>query len=186
MCWVALDRALKLADEGHIPAKHTDRWRRERDLIRGFVETHCYSSGKRSYTRSADEEELDAALLVGILAGYDDAGSERMRGTVDAIRRDLTRGPFVHRYVGEDGVPGEDGAFLTCSFWLADALARQGRLDEASDLMDELLEQANDVGLYAEEADPETGEFLGNFPQALVHLALINAAVSFAREAEPR
>jgi GH15 family glucan-1,4-alpha-glucosidase len=184
MCWVALDRALNLADDGHIPGRHAARWKRERDLIRAFVETRCYSSAKRSYTRSADEEELDAALLVGILAGYDEAGSERLRGTVDAIRRELARGPLVYRYVGEDGVPGEDGAFLTCSFWLADALARQRRLDEASRLMEELLEQANDVGLYAEEADPETGEFLGNFPQALVHLALINAAVSFAREAE--
>ena len=186
MCWVALDRALSLADDGHVPAKRADRWRRERDQIRAFVETRCYSYAKRSYTRSADEEELDAALLVGVLAGYDDARSDRMRGTIDAIRRELTRGPFVFRYVGEDGVPGEDGAFLTCSFWLADALARQGRLDEASQLMDELLERANDVGLYAEEADPATGEFLGNFPQALVHLALINAAVSFAREAESR
>ena len=182
MCWVALDRAVTLADGGHVPPKHAATWKRERDRIRSFVESRCYSAAKRSYTRSADEEELDAALLVGVLAGYDDAHSERFQGTVDAIRRELARGPFVYRYVGEDGVPGEDGAFLTCSFWLVDALARQGRLDEASALMDELVEQANDVGLYAEEVDPETGEFLGNFPQGLVHLALINAAVSCARE----
>ena len=183
MCWVALDRALGLADGGHVPAKRAATWKRERDRIRTFVESRCYSAAKRSYTRSADEEEVDAALLVGVLAGYDEARSERFRGTVDAIRGELARGPFLFRYVGEDGVPGEDGAFLTCSFWLVDALARQGRHDEATELMDELVEQANDVGLYAEEVDPESGEFLGNFPQGLVHLALINAAVSFAREA---
>ena len=180
MCLVALDRACALAEQGLLHGD-TGRWSRERGHVREFVETRCYDEQKRSYTRSADEDALDAALLLGVIGGYDDAGSPRLRGTVAAIRRELGRGPLVHRYLGNDGVPGEEGAFVACSFWLAEAYARQARVDEAGELMDELVRLANDVGLYAEEIDPETGEFLGNFPQALSHLALINAAVAISQ-----
>jgi GH15 family glucan-1,4-alpha-glucosidase len=179
MCAVALARACELAAEGLLPSKNVSRWRQEEARVREFVETRCFSDSKASYTRSAGEEELDAALLLAVIGGYDDPDSPRLRGTVDAVRRELGRGPFIYRW-GD-----EPGAFLACSFWLADAYARQGRLEEARALLDELVGLANDLGLYAEQMQAETGEFLGNFPQGLTHLALINAAVSFAREQEP-
>ena len=182
MCAVALDRACTLAREGFLDGD-VDRWQRQRDEIRAFVDDRCYAEDKGSYTRSADEQHLDASLLLGVIARYADPTEPRLVGTVDAVRRELARGPLVTRYVGEDGLPGEEGAFVACSFWLAEAYARQGRVDEAAELMDELIELANDVGLYAEEIEPATGDFLGNFPQGLSHLALINAAVAVAEAA---
>jgi GH15 family glucan-1,4-alpha-glucosidase len=181
MCWVALDRALRLADAGHLPRNHASRWRRESLAIREFIEAHCWSERLGSYTRQARGEELDASLLLGVLLSYDAPDPGRLATTVDALRRELGHGPLLSRYTGEDGLRGAEGAFLCCSFWLADALARIGRLDEATRLMEQLIALANDVGLYAEELDPHTNEMLGNVPQGLVHLALINAAVSISK-----
>ena len=179
MCWVALDRAVRLAGDGQLPGGHAGRWRAEADAIREFVEARCWSERQRTYTRFADGEELDAALLLASLMDY--PGGPRVGATVDAIRRELGRGgPLLDRYSGDDGLEGREGAFLTCSFWLVDALARAGRVDEAAESMEELLAPANDVGLYGEEVDATTGEFLGNLPQGLVHLALINAAITLA------
>ncbi len=180
MCAVALDHAIALAEAGQLPDDHVGRWRSERELIRDFVESACFAEGKHSYTRAAEKETLDASLLLAVLANYDRADSPRLRGTVAAVRRELSHGPLVRRYVGDDGLSGEEGAFVACSFWLVNALARQGRVDEAAALMDELVALANDVGLYAEEIDVTSGEFLGNFPQGLSHLALINAAAALA------
>jgi GH15 family glucan-1,4-alpha-glucosidase len=181
MCWVALDRAVELAEAGAIPGRHAARWRAEADAICAFVDAEGWDEERGSYVRATDLRELDASLLTMALLHW--PRPERVRGTVDAVRRELGHGPFVYRYKGEDGVAGGEGAFLTCSFWLVDALAATGRVDEASALMDELVGLANDVGLYSEELDPESGAFLGNFPQALSHLALINAAVTIAAAA---
>ena len=181
MCWVALDRAVHLCDTGHIPRAHATTWRREQLAIREFIETHCWSERVGSYTRWAGGEDLDASLLLGILFGYGAPDAKRLGSTVDALRRELGRGSLVSRYSGEDGLRGTEGAFLCCSFWLVDALARVDRLEEATALMRELIAVADDVGLYAEEIDPQTNELLGNMPQGLVHLALINAAVSIAK-----
>ena len=178
MCWVALDRAGRLAERGDIPGSHAGNWREQAEAIRRFVEERCWSQELGSYVRSADSHELDASLLLGALMDYPSSRDPRMTSTVAAIRRELGRGPLLDRYSGEDGLAGGEGSFLCCSFWLVDALARAGRIDEAAALMDQLIDAANDVGLYAEEVDQDSGKFLGNLPQGLVHLALINAAVS--------
>jgi GH15 family glucan-1,4-alpha-glucosidase len=183
MCWVALDRAVRLADRGELPAAHVDRWRREAAAVQRFIETECWSDRLGSYTRSAGSTDVDASLMMLPIVGYGDPASRRMHGTIDAVRRLLQHDDFVYRYHADDGLSGAEGCFLNCSFWLVSALARAGRVDEASALMARLLARANDVGLFAEEVDPATGAFLGNFPQALVHLALIDAAVSLTGRA---
>jgi GH15 family glucan-1,4-alpha-glucosidase len=182
MCWVALDRARRLAEEQHIPSGHSN-WDRHTEAIREFVNERCWSQELRSYVRFAGAEETDASVLLPVMLGYG-AGKddERLASTIDRVREELGRGPLLYRYLGKDGLPGDEGAFLTCSFWLVDALARMGRIDEAASVMDEVLALSNDVGLYAEEIDPESGEFLGNFPQGLTHLALINAAATLEEE----
>jgi GH15 family glucan-1,4-alpha-glucosidase len=181
MCWVALDRAIRLAERDLIPSAHATRWSREAEAIRAFVDEHCWSAQAGSYMRSAGSQEFDSSLLLGAMMGYPSKCDPRLSATITALRRELGSGPLLNRYSGEDGLAGTEGAFLCCSFWLADALARAGRLDEATELMDELVGLANDVGLYAEEVDQESGEFLGNMPQGLVHLSLINAAVSIGK-----
>jgi pentatricopeptide repeat protein len=177
LCWVALERACALAERGHLPDR-SERWRAEADAIRAFVEENGWSEERRSYVRAPDQPELDGSLLTLVLLGYRPTSGDRLELLVDAVRRDLAEGPFVYRYRGEDGVAGKEGAFLTCSFWLVDALARLGRLDEAVELMDRLVELGNHVDLFSEEMDPRTRDYLGNYPQALTHLALVNAAVS--------
>ncbi|HET8565855.1 MAG TPA: glycoside hydrolase family 15 protein [Solirubrobacterales bacterium] len=178
MCWVALDRAVRLAERGLIPRAQMSRWRAEAEEVRGFIEELCWSEEARSYTRAAGSRELDASLLLGALMDYPSERDPGLSTTISALRRELGSGPLLDRYSGEDGVEGKEGAFLCCSFWLADALARAGRVDEAAELTEQLIGLANDVGLYAEEIDQGSGAFLGNLPQGLVHLALINAAVS--------
>jgi GH15 family glucan-1,4-alpha-glucosidase len=176
LCWVALDRACALGEGGLIPDR-SERWRSEADELKAWVDEHGWDDALQSYVRAPEIRELDASLLTLAVLGYE---SERLEATVAAVERELREGPYVYRYRGSDGLTGEEGAFLTCSFWLVDAYARIGRLEDANALMEELVALANDVGLYSEEIDPRTGEFLGNFPQGLTHLALINAAITIA------
>ncbi len=178
MCWVALDRAMRMADLGRLPARHAGRWRAEAAEIRRFIDEHCWSATKGSYVWYAGAEELDASLLLMAIMHYDAPDSRRLRSTIDAVRRELASGALLHRYTGHDGIAGGEGAFACCSFWLAEALAISKPTQDAAELMDELVRLANDVGLYAEEIEPRTHAFLGNFPQGLVHLALISAAVA--------
>jgi GH15 family glucan-1,4-alpha-glucosidase len=180
LCWVALDRACRLAERGIIPDR-SNSWREAAAAIREFIDAEAWDAERKSYVRAPDLREMDASILTLPILGCGDPNGERLLGTVAAVERELREGPFVYRYRGEDGLSGDEGAFLTCSFWLVDAIARQGRVEDACTLMDELVGLANDVGLYSEEIDPRTTEFLGNFPQGLTHLALINAAVSIAK-----
>jgi GH15 family glucan-1,4-alpha-glucosidase len=156
------------------------RWRREADAVQAFVEQHCWSAELGSYTRIAGSCDVDASLLMLPIVEYGDRRGERIRGTIDAVNRLLRHDDVVYRYHADDGVPGGEGCFLNCSFWLVSALAHGGRLDEATALMARLAARANDVGLFSEEIDPRSGAFLGNFPQALVHLALIDAAFAIS------
>jgi GH15 family glucan-1,4-alpha-glucosidase len=178
MCAIALERAVAMADRGFLPAGRTSRWRQEARAVRDFIDSRCWSHERQSYVRSAGADELDASLVLGVLFGCESLDGERLAATVRAVERELGRGAFVLRYRGEDGLSGSEGAFLACSFWLAEALARLGHVDEAAARLEALLALSNDVGLYSEEMDPATGEFLGNLPQGLTHLALVRAATA--------
>ncbi|MEJ3746372.1 glycoside hydrolase family 15 protein [Actinomycetes bacterium KLBMP 9797] len=184
MGWLALDRALRIADTHWLPGRQRRRWQIARDAIVAEIQARGFDPAKAAYTRSYGSKDLDAALLVLPLTGIDDIESLRVRGTIDAIRDELSAGgPLLYRYPpGRDGLPGTEGAFLPCSFWLVQALARTGRCAEAIELFQALIERASPLGLYAEEMDPTTGAHLGNHPQTLTHAALVQAALAI-REA---
>jgi GH15 family glucan-1,4-alpha-glucosidase len=171
--WLALERALELCADGHLPGERADRWRSERDALRAFIDSECFDPRRNVWKRDAKTDELDAAVLLVAGMDYVEPDDERLHATIDTIRADLGRGALLYRYTG---VEKEEGCFLACSFWLVEALARTGRSDEAAALMDELVALCNDVGLYSEMMDPETRAMLGNFPQALTHLSLVSAA----------
>jgi GH15 family glucan-1,4-alpha-glucosidase len=180
LCWVALDRAVKLADQLGMHAD-VEHWASERDMIREAVLTRGWSETRNAYAQSFDSDELDAAQLLMPILGFLPATDERMRSTIDAIADELTEDGLVLRYRNEqglnaDGLTGEEGTFVICSFWLVSALAKARELDRAEALFDKLAAYANDLGLLAEEIDTANGEQLGNFPQAFSHIGLINAA----------
>jgi GH15 family glucan-1,4-alpha-glucosidase len=181
LCWTALDRLLQLHAEGLLHRAPAARFQEERERIRREVETRAWNPRLGSYVAQLDGERLDATLLLLPWYGFEDAGTDRMRGTYARVRDALGAGDgLLYRYRTADS-PGE-GAFGICSFWGAEYLALGGGTpEEARDLFERVCSYANDVGLFAEEIDPSTGAALGNFPQAFTHVGLINAAVSLTR-----
>ena len=180
LCWTALDRAIKLAPALGEHAK-VEAWTAERDRIREAVLTRGWSEKRGAFAQSFDSDELDAAQLIMPMLGFLPATDPRMKATIDAIADELTEGGLVLRYRNEeglnaDGLEGEEGTFVICSFWLVSALAQAGEVDRAQERFDQLVGYANDLGLLAEEIDTEHDEQLGNFPQAFSHIGLITAA----------
>ena len=172
-CWVALDRLIKLARRGQVSDRDADRWQAERGAIRAWVDENCWSDTKHSYVGHAGSDNLDASLLLLARTGFTGGRDRRFAQTIRAIRAELADGPLLYRF---SGAKEFEGAFVACSFWLVDALVRNGRAAQARKLWRELLAHTSDLGLLAEEIDPATGAFLGNLPQGLSHLALLNAA----------
>jgi GH15 family glucan-1,4-alpha-glucosidase len=177
--WMAFDRGVELAEAGHLPRDHLDTWREERERARAYVEKRCWSDELGAYVEYAGADTLDAAVLRGARMRWDRVSPERLRSTVDVVRERLDAGGGL-LWRRTDNI-GREGAFVACSFWLVEALARRGDVDDAATLFERLLTYENDVGLVSEEIDPSTGAFLGNFPQALSHLALINAGSGIHR-----
>lgn len=181
MCWVALDRLLRLHDLGKIRVR-TERLRRERDLIAQAIDTRGYSGELHAYSGYFDEPVPDTSLLLMARYNYKPANDSRLRATYECVERSLTQEALVYRYpAGIDGLQGREGAFVIASFWAVDYLVRAGELEKARDHFEKLLRCCNDVGLYSEEFDPQTRLAIGNFPQAFSHVGLIIAALSLTQ-----
>ena len=181
MCWVALDSAIDLAPLLGAGAR-VDAWKATRDEIRRAILDQGWSERANAFTQSFGSDDLDASNLMLPIVGFLPPTDTRMRATVDAIAERLvdSRG-LVYRYRAHDGLEGDEGTFLLCTFWLAQAQAVTGEMERATATMESAIAYANDVGLLAEEVDPTTGELLGNFPQAFSHIGLINAAWAISR-----
>ena len=185
MAWVAFDRAVKLVEEcGCTAMQGVERWRKIRNQIHAEVCARGFNVNKKAFTQSYGSDALDASLLMMPLSGFLPFNDERVRGTIDAIERDLVRDGFVLRYrpeeEGVDGLPGKEGVFLPCSFWMVSCLHQTGRKKKARDLFERLLAVRNDLGLLSEEYDPISKRQLGNFPQAFSHVSLVNAAFTLS------
>jgi GH15 family glucan-1,4-alpha-glucosidase len=180
MCWVALDRAVRLAGEERKSEK-VSAWARERDEIRETILREGYNEEVGAFTQYLGGKSLDASALIIPQTGFLPPTDARVKSTVEKIRTQLTSHGLVYRYLNEDGLPGDEGTFALCSFWLVDNFALQGRVDEAKELFEKLLGYASDLGLLSEEIDPSNNELLGNYPQGFSHLALIRSAMNISR-----
>jgi GH15 family glucan-1,4-alpha-glucosidase len=183
MCWAALDSGIRLAQTHKLQAP-LESWHQARDQLRQAIQERGYDDRIGAFTQSFGSSTLDATALVIPRIGFLPASDHRVLSTIEQVRQHLTSDGLVYRYRTADGLAGGEGTFTLCTFWLVDALALSGQLDEAHELFERVLSYANDLGLLAEEIDPETREQLGNFPQGFSHLALIGAAVNLAKVAK--
>ena len=184
MAWTALDRAARLSRTLPTRGPRQDHWRQERDALTAQIRDHGFDHDRQTYVRAYGVSDLDASLLTLATSGFDDVRSPQVRGTIDAIRAELgAGGALLYRFVrGPD--QAQESAFVACSFWLAQALAETDRIDEATKVFEEMCGRAGPLGLYAEQIEPTTGEHQGNFPQALSHAALLQAAAAITAERE--
>jgi GH15 family glucan-1,4-alpha-glucosidase len=180
MCWVALDRALRLAGAGRLHG-NLERWRAERDAIRQAVLEQGYNREVGAFTQVLGGRDLDATALLLPLVGFLPPSDARVVSTVERIRERLTSHGLLYRYLNEDGVSCGKATFAICSFWMVDNLALQGRVDDACSLFERVTSFGGDLGLLSEEIDPTAGELLGNYPQGFTHLALIRSALNIER-----
>jgi GH15 family glucan-1,4-alpha-glucosidase len=183
--WLAFDSALRLCEAGEIEPgqRRLASWTRARQDVATYLDDRCWSDERRAWMRAAGDDGFDASVALMARTRFLDGREDRLRSTVRAIREELSAGgPLLYRY---SGAAAEEGAFVACSFWMVEALARLGQRDWAAELMEAMIGHASDLGLYSEEIDPATGEFLGNLPQALSHLALINAAYALEESKQP-
>jgi alpha,alpha-trehalase len=182
---VALDRAIALADQ--LGAKdRVQAWAASRDQIRAAILERGWSETAGAFTQSFGSEDLDASNLMLAIVGFLPGDDPRMKATIDATAERLTdEQGLVYRYKAADGLEGEEGTFLLCTFWLAQAQALAGEVDRARATFERAISAINDVGLLAEEVEPRTGEMIGNYPQAFSHIGLVNAAWAIT-EAEAR
>jgi GH15 family glucan-1,4-alpha-glucosidase len=179
MAWVALDRLTQLASRFDVKVSSVNQFISGANYLKYLIEKYGYNSKIGAYTQSFGSHALDASTLVMPLVGYCGASSAKMMRTVQAIRQSLSRNDLVYRYLGtDDGLPGHEGCFLACSFWLIDNLSKSGQLREADGLLRSLLSRSNAVALWPEEIDPESNSFLGNYPQGFTHTGLINSVLT--------
>jgi GH15 family glucan-1,4-alpha-glucosidase len=185
MCWVALDRAITLASLLSAEDRVTD-WTAARDEIQAAILERGWSERAGAFTQAFGSEDLDASSLMLAITGFLAGDDPRMKATIDATAQRLTdeRG-LVYRYLAHDGLPGEEGTFLLCTFWLAQAQALSGQVEAATATFERAVAAINDVGLLAEEVAPGHGEMIGNFPQAFSHIGLINAAWAITQARAP-
>ena len=187
MCWVAIDRAIRIATTRGLPADLV-RWTATRDAIFAWIMERGWSERRRAFVQAEGSDVLDASLLLMPLVRFIAPTDPRWLSTLEAIGNELVTDSLVHRYdpaASPDGLAGDEGTFSICSFWYVECLARAGRLEDAQLAFEKMLTYANHVGLYSEEIGP-SGELLGNFPQAFTHLGLICAAIALDNALEAR